>query len=202
MDLEPEGIWYAATASFDSRQLEQGYHILEIEATDDEETFEQKFTFKVSDEEITDIGDVLSHIDTYMGKYVTVKGVITAAFKYTPVIQDDTARIHLYAECYQPPTFEMGEMPKPVLKTAFEIDESAEGLLVEVKDATITSVDSSGFTIQDETGEVYVYGKEAGFDTSSLSYGQVVDVIGIGQQYKDMYEITLRNVSEVYVYTV
>ncbi len=110
MELAPEGIWYAATASFDSSQLDQGYHALEIEASDDEGTFTQKFSFKVSDEEISEIGDVLSHIDTYMGKYVTITGVITAAFASTPVIQDETAGIHLYAECYNPPKFGLGEM--------------------------------------------------------------------------------------------
>jgi 3',5'-cyclic AMP phosphodiesterase CpdA len=235
MELAPEGIWYAATASFDSSQLDQGYHALEIEASDDEGTFTQKFSFKVSDEEISEIGDVLSHIDTYMGKYVTITGVITAAFASTPVIQDETAGIHLYAECYNPPKFglgemwtikgkvttysnltelklhypedaiksdEMGEMPESALKTASEIDESAEGLLVEIKDATVTAIDGSGFVIQDETGETYVYGKEAGFNTSTLSDGYVVDVIGIGQQYKDMYEITPRSVSDVTIHTV
>jgi len=235
MELAPEGIWYAATASFDSSQLDQGYHVLEIEAADDEGTFTQQFSFKVSDEEVSEIGDVLSHIDTYMGKYVTVKGVITAAFTNTPVIQDETAGIHLYAECYNPPKFdlgetwtirsklttysnltelklhypedaiksdEMGEMPKPALKTASEIDESVEGLLVEIKDATVTAIDGSGFAIQDETGETYVYGKEAGFNTSTLSDGYVVDVIGIGQQYKDMYEITPRSVSDVTIHPV
>jgi DNA/RNA endonuclease YhcR with UshA esterase domain len=233
MDLVPEGVWYAATESFDSSELEQGYHTLEIEAIDDDGTFAQKFSFKVSDEEISDIGDVLSHINTYMGKYVTVKGIITAPFKYTPVIQDDTAGIHLFAECYQPPAFNMGEiwtirgkvtaynnltelklhyakdavkndekgeMPKPTLRTAFEINESAEGLLVEVKNSTITSIDSGGFTIQDETGEVYVFGKEAGFNTSSLRDGYIVDIIGIGQQYKDMYEVTLINSSDITIH--
>jgi Icc protein len=232
MDLALEGIWYAATASFDSSQLDQGYHALEIEAADDEGTFTQKFSFKVSDEEISEIGDVLSHIDTYMGKYVTIKGVITAAFTNTPVIQDETAGIHLYAECYNPPKFGLGEtwtirgkvtaysnltelklhypedaiksdeMPEPVLKTASEISESAEGLLVEIKDATVTAIDGSGFVIQDETGETYVYGKEAGFNTSTLSDGYVVDVIGIGQQYKDMYEINPRSVSDITIHTV
>jgi hypothetical protein len=234
MELAPEGIWYTATASFDSSQLDQGYHALEIEATD-EGTFDQKFSFKVSDEEVSEIGDVLSHIDTYMGKYVTIKGVITAAFASTPVIQDETAGIHLYAECYDPPNFglgemwtirgkvttysnltelklhypedaiksdEMGEMPEPALKTASEIDESAEGLLVEIRDATVTAIDGSGFVIQDETDETYVYGKEAGFNTSTLRDGYVVDVIGIGQQYKDMYEITPRCVSDVTIHTV
>lgn len=234
MELALEGIWYAATASFDSSQLDQGYHTLEIKATD-EETFDQKFSFKVSDEEVSDIGDVLSHIDTYMGKYVTIEGVITAVFASTPVIQDETAGIHLYAECYDPPTFdvgemwtikgkvtnynnltelklhypedaiksdEMGKMPKPALKTASEIDESTEGLLVEIRDATVTAIDGSGFVIQDETGETYVYCKEAGFNTGTLKVGYVVDVIGIGQQYKDMYEITPRNASDVAIYAV
>lgn len=233
MDLVPEGIWYAATGSLDSGKLEQGYHTLEIEAVDDVGAFAQNFSFKVSDEEISDIGDVLSHIDTYMGKYVTVRGAITAAFKNTPVIQDDTAGIHLFAECFQPPVFsvgdiwtirgkvteysnltelklhyakdavksdEKGEMPKPSLKNASEIDESAEGLLVGIKNSTVTSIDDSGFTIQDETGEVYVYGKEAGFNASSLRKGDVVDVVGIGQQYKDMREVTLRNSSDIAIH--
>jgi len=42
-----------------------------------------------------------------------------------------------------------------------------------------------------------VYGGYAGYDTSAVNVGDKVDVIGIGWQYKDMYEVCLRTASDV-----
>jgi Calcineurin-like phosphoesterase. len=88
-------------------------------------------------------------------------------------------------------------VPEPEPKNASEIGESTEGLLVVVENGTVISKDYGGFTIQDDSGDVYVYGGCAGYDTSDLNVGDQVDVIGIGWQYKDMYEVCIRSASDV-----
>lgn len=89
-------------------------------------------------------------------------------------------------------------IPEPELRKASEIDESTEGLLVMLKNCTVISKDYSGFTIQDDSGgKVYVYGGYARYDTSAINAGDKVDVIGLGWQYKDMYEVCLRTASDV-----
>jgi|LGVF01.1.fsa_nt_gb DNA/RNA endonuclease YhcR with UshA esterase domain/predicted MPP superfamily phosphohydrolase len=88
-------------------------------------------------------------------------------------------------------------VPEPELKNASEIDGFTEGLLVVVKDGTVMSKDYNGFTIQDDCGEVYVYGGYAGYDTGAINVGDLVDVIGVGWQYKDIYEVCIRSASDV-----
>ena len=94
------------------------------------------------------------------------------------------------------------QMPMPAVKNATDIGSSTVGLLVQIKNANVSSIDKaqSGFTIQDSTGKAYVNGQEAMYNTTSLKAGDIVDVTGIGQQNKHKYEVTLRNPSDVVVH--
>jgi len=239
MAVSREGIWYASSAKFNASQLSQGYHIINVKATDgNNASFSNNISLKVSDNKTLAIGDLLAHYKTYMGKHVTLKGVVTALFQSGSlvVLQDATGGVHIYTgDCYQPPKFAQGElwtvtskvgeysgmselklikssdankstvsikMPIPAVKKASEIGNSIVGLLVQIKNASVSSIDKdmSGFTIWDDTGKAYVYGKEAKYNTSSIKKGDIVDVTGIGQQYKRTYEVTLRNSSDVAVH--
>ncbi len=237
MALSPEGIWYAASAKFNASQLPNGYHMISIKATDGNASFSKNASFKVSDNRVLEIGDLLANYKTYMGKHVTVKGIVTAMFQNGNLValQDITGGIHIFtADCYQSPKFTIGElwtvtgkveeymgmpalklikssdanksitsakMPMPVVMRASDIGSSTVGLLVQVKDAKVSSIDNdqSGFTIEDNTGKAYVYSKDAMYNTMLLRAGDIVDVTGIVQQNRRIRELTIRDSSDVIV---
>ncbi len=240
MSLSREGIWYASSAKFNASQLSQGYHIINVKATDGNASLSNNVSLKVSDNKTLAISDLMAHYMTYMGKHVTVEGVVTAVFQNSNmvVIQDATGGVHVsFGDCYQPPKFAIGELwtitakalgggqslmpqlalikssdankstmsaqvPMPAVKNATDIGSSTVGLLVQIKNANVSSIDKaqSGFTIQDSTGKAYVNGQEAMYNKTSLKTGDIVDITGIGQQNKHKYEVTLRNSSDVVVH--
>jgi hypothetical protein len=208
MVLSEEGIWYVAEAMWDTDGLSEGYHTIEVTATDYSGDFSEEVRVKVSDDKTASIGEVRSNPDVYLGKYPTIKGTVTAVFYggKIPVIQDETAGIPIwagdigedrptfaigdvwnirgqlieYADTYELALIDSGDalklgeatVPEPGVKGASEIDESTEGLLVIVKNGTVTSKDYGGFAIRDDSGEVYVYGGYAGYDTDAINHGR------------------------------
>jgi hypothetical protein len=69
MNLTWQGLWYEAQTSIDIQNLPRGYHTAKITAIDDTSVFSKSFSFKVTEDASTPIGDLLSHPQKYLGKH-------------------------------------------------------------------------------------------------------------------------------------
>ena len=113
MQIEEGALWATATALWGSSQLAAGYHTITIEARDEEGAFSQEIEFKVSEEEIVPIGELVSHFEVYRGQYTTVAGEAVFVIMGPPnfdegtgviVISDETGAMVIVAgECIAPP---------------------------------------------------------------------------------------------------
>ncbi len=121
MSIERGDIWDTATALWDAALVEEGYHTITVMAEDNAGTFSAEKEFKVTDEESVPVGELISHFDTYMGQYTTVKGQISFVAIGEPyaaegsgavVLSDDTGgMLVIVAECItpSPPTLAAGD---------------------------------------------------------------------------------------------
>jgi hypothetical protein len=110
MNLTWQGLWYEAQTSIDIQTLPRGYHTAKITAIDDTSVFSKSFSFKVTEDASTPIGDLLSHPQTYLGKHPRIEGYLdyietnlsNLELGDLPVFCDDTGKIPFALE-YCPP---------------------------------------------------------------------------------------------------
>lgn len=119
IQLETGLLWDTATALLNATELEAGYHVIAIEAADEEGAFSQEFQINVSEDEVVPVHELLSNFEGYRGHYATVTGQVTLAAIGPPfagrgsgviVITDETGSIVTVAvECISPPLPELAQ---------------------------------------------------------------------------------------------
>ena len=113
MQVEEGELWDVATAAWDTTQVLAGYHIVTIEARDEEESFSKETELKVSEEETVPIGELVSHFDAYQGQYINIQGEVSFAVigmlgvpegTGAIIMRDETGGMVIIAgECISPP---------------------------------------------------------------------------------------------------
>jgi len=79
MKIKKGGLWDITTAIWDTTSVEEGYHAITIKAKDQEELFSQQMEVKVCKDEISALGEIIPHFNSYQGHIMKVKGKIKVA---------------------------------------------------------------------------------------------------------------------------
>jgi hypothetical protein len=163
MQTEKGAVWETATAPWDAAQLAAGYHVIAIEARDEERTFSREIEVKVSEDETVPIGELVSHFEAYRGQYTTVKGEVTFAAMGPPyaevgtgaiVISDETgAMVIVAAECIAPlPPLATGDS---IIVKALPLQYTMESIEMSIESAMLQQYASllpEGLLVVDEAG--------------------------------------------------
>ncbi|ALM76102.1 metallophosphoesterase [Thermococcus barophilus] len=225
MTIQKVYTWYEANAKVETP--ETGYHWLKVKVITENGSFSKKWLIKVSQEKLMPLSEVYAHFDNFLGRFVTVEGVVTARFVNgkLPVIEDKLRGIPVWAgDVKANVDFEVGRMVRlrgmvqyfrtmPELKLMHPCD--AEyitktprkisihdipqylGNLVIVERLKVTKVGKSWFIAEDETGEDLFV--YTGFKPS-VKVGQRVAVEGIAWRFDGKYEVCPRGKNDIYTY--
>ena len=121
MSIEEGELWDTSTALWDTTLVEDGYHTVTVRAKDEVGIFSAKKEFKVTEEEIVPIGELISHFNTYRGQHTSVRGQVSFVAMGEPyanegsgavVLSDETGgMLVIVAECItpSPPTLASGD---------------------------------------------------------------------------------------------
>lgn len=102
MNLSAGGLWHEAKRMVDLSGLPQGYHRAEITAQDTEGDFSRSLSFRISGEESVPVGEISSHLQTYLGRHLAIRGWVDGYRDLSlvdggvqPVLRDKTGSIAL-----------------------------------------------------------------------------------------------------------
>lgn len=107
MNISRNGLWYEAVWSADIQNLSIGYHQADVIAVDRESGFASSFSFKLTNETVLPINEVLLRPETYLGKHPKIKGYADGKADLSrlevgmqPLIRDGTGAIpFVLGEC-------------------------------------------------------------------------------------------------------
>ena len=166
MSLVDGSIWYTANAKSNVTGLPHGYHTIAVEAWDEAGSFESIQEFKVDDDEVVPIGELIDHFAAHQGKPTTIRGnasLVLMGDDYglegsgAVVLSDDTgSMLVIVAECESPPppTLNSGDA---IEVTAVPIKYSWDFLTVSQQFSLIQQYASllpAGLVVSDEAGPV------------------------------------------------
>jgi len=113
MSLVDGGVWYTASAKSNVTGLPHGYHTVTVEAWDEAGSFKSVREFRVDDDGIVPIGELIAHFSAHQGRPTTVRGdasFVLVGDDYglegsgAVVFSDDSgSMLLLVAECESPP---------------------------------------------------------------------------------------------------
>jgi hypothetical protein len=107
MKVSRQDLWYEAVLSVDIKNLSIGYHQADVIAADHDCGFSASFSFKLTNETILPINEILLHPDTYLGRHPKIKGYADGKADLSrleigmqPLIRDGTGAIpFVQSEC-------------------------------------------------------------------------------------------------------
>jgi hypothetical protein len=107
MNVSRKDLWYEAVSSVDIKNLSIGYHQADVIAVDHDSGFSASFSFKLTNETVLPINEILLHPETYLGRHPRIKGYADGKADLSrievgmqPLIRDGTGAIpFVQSEC-------------------------------------------------------------------------------------------------------
>lgn len=100
MNVSWQGLWYEAVSSVDIKNLSIGYHQADVIAADHDSCFSASFSFKLTNETVLPINEILLHPETYLGRHPKIKGYVDGKADLSrievgmqPLVRDGTGAI-------------------------------------------------------------------------------------------------------------